>query len=65
MNQLSGFEKEELQLRIKGMTLEEQKLVAETLPDEVIFREMIRKYINMYEMVQGIGSVFVDGMKRV
>lgn len=62
---MSGFEKEELQLRIKGMTLEEQKLVAETLPDEVIFREMIRKYINMYEMVQGIGSVFVDGMKRV
>ncbi len=62
---MSGFEKEELQLRIKGMTLEEQKLVAEALPGEVIFEEMIRKYINMHEMVQGIGSVIVDGMKKV
>ncbi len=61
---MSGFEKEELQLRIKGMTLEEQKLVAETLPDEVIFEEMTRRYINMREMVRGIGNVIMGGRKN-
>lgn len=61
---MSGFEKEELQLRMQGMELEEQEIIAEALPDEVIFREMTRRYINMREMVQGIGSVIMDGMKR-
>ncbi len=61
---MSGFEKEELQLRMQGMELEEQEIIAEALPDEIIFREMTRRYINMREMVQGIGSVIMDGMKR-
>lgn len=61
---MSGFEKEELQLRIKGMTLEEQKLVAETLLDEVIFREMTRRYINMREMVRDIAGAIMGGRKN-
>ncbi|EOS75701.1 hypothetical protein C819_02263 [Lachnospiraceae bacterium 10-1] len=61
---MSGFEKEELQLRMQGMALEEQKLVAETLPDEVIFEEMTRRYINMREMVRGIGNVIMGGRKN-
>ncbi|MCX4350347.1 MAG: hypothetical protein OSJ60_01805 [Lachnospiraceae bacterium] len=61
---MSGFEKEELQLRMQGMVLEEQKLVAETLPDEVIFEEMTRRYINMREMVRGIGNVIMGGRKN-
>ncbi len=46
------------------MALEEQKLVAETLPDEVIFEEMTRRYINMREMVRGIGNVIMGGRKN-
>ncbi len=61
---MSGFEKEELQLRMQGMALEEQKLVAETLPDEVIFEEMTRRYINVREMVRGIGNVIMGGRKN-
>lgn len=58
---MSGFEKEELQIRMQGMTLEEQELVAETLPDEVVFRELTRRYINMREMVMKIGDAIMGG----
>lgn len=61
---MSGFEKEELQLRIKGMTLEEQKLVAEALPGEVIFEEMIRKYINMRGIVSDIVGTIMKGREN-
>lgn len=59
---MSGFEKEELQTRMQGMTLEEQKLVAETLPDEIVFRELTRRYINMREMVMKIGDAIMGGI---
>lgn len=61
---MSGFEKEELQLRMQGMELEEQEIIAEALPDEIIFREMTRRYINMREIVRDIAGAIMGGRKN-
>lgn len=58
---MSGFEKEELQSRMQGMTPEEQELVVKTLPDEVILGEMTRRYINMRDTVNSISQAVQRG----
>lgn len=53
---MSGFEIEELTARIKGMTLEEQRVAAQALPYEVLYEEIHRKHavneakLNIVEM---------------
>lgn len=56
---MSGFEKEELQSRMQGMTPEEQALAVRTLPDEVILEEMTRRYINMRDTVNSISHTIM------
>lgn len=43
---MSGLEKDELQIRMRGMTVEEKTLVAKTLPDNVLWDELHRRYFS-------------------
>lgn len=53
---MSGFEREELQARMQGMTKEEQALVAEILPAEIIWNEMYRRFMKLNGQVNDISQ---------
>lgn len=57
---MSGFEKEELQTRIKGMAPEEQAAAAKTLPDSILFEELCRRYTDLREKVDNINRVMEE-----
>ena len=52
---MRGFEKEELQARVQGMTKEEQALVAGILPDKIIWDEMYKRFVDLRGQVDDIG----------
>lgn len=66
---MSGFEKEELQTRAKGMTLEEQAVVAGSLKDEVLWKELHQRFSDRSNSLEKIinetagRSVLPDYMK--
>lgn len=60
---MSGFEKEELQTRAKGMTLEEQRVVAGTLPDNVLMEELCIRYTDLREKVDSISRAIGGAME--
>jgi len=47
MGKLSGFEIEKLQEMIQGMTEDQQRVIAETLPDEILWGVLYGKYLKM------------------
>lgn len=49
---MSGFEKEELQIRTRGMTLEEQAVVAGSLKDEVLWNELHQRFTTRSAMLE-------------
>lgn len=60
---MSGFEKEELQTRTKGMTPEEQTVVAGTLPDNILLGELCRRYIDPGEDKQKILDLLLPALQ--
>lgn len=57
---MSGFEKEELQTRIKGMAPEEQAVAVKTLPDSILLEELCRRYADLREKVDNISRVMEE-----
>ncbi len=53
---MNGFEKEKLQDRVQGMTMEEQILAAKALPYEVLWGELHRRFVDMYETINDISQ---------
>lgn len=51
---MSGLEKQELVIRVQGMTEEEKRLIAKTLPDEIILTELCVRFGNMKQMLNNI-----------
>lgn len=51
---MSGLEKDELQIRMRGMTVEEKTLVAKTLPDSILLEELCRRHMELREKVDNI-----------
>lgn len=49
---MSGLEKEELQARTHGMTLEEQIVVARSIKDEVLWNELHQRYSTRSAMLE-------------
>lgn len=53
---MSGFEREELQAVIKGMTQEQQELAAAVLPDGIIWNEMYKRFMDARGQVDAISQ---------
>ncbi len=57
---MSGLEAEKLQERIRGMTEEQQRVVASTLPDEILWEAVYGRFSYLREKVMG-ARLPVDG----
>lgn len=44
---MSGFEIERIQERISGMTHDQQMIVAESLPDDVLWGAVYERFLNL------------------
>lgn len=44
---MSGFEIERIQERISGMTPDQQKVVAESLPDDVLWGAVYERFLHL------------------
>lgn len=51
---MGGLEKEELRTMVQGATREEQQLIAETLPDEMLLEELCSRFSKMKQMLNSI-----------
>ena len=51
---MSGMEMEELAARIKGMTVDEQVIVANNLEDNVLWGELQRRYASRSAQVENV-----------
>lgn len=51
---MSGFEVERIQERIQGMTEDQQKIVAESLPDAILWGVLYGKYLKMQGDMESI-----------
>lgn len=51
---MSGIEKEELAARIKGMTPEEQTIVAGNLPSDILWDELHRRYTKKSVQIRNV-----------
>ena len=54
---MSGLERDEIILRIKAMSLEEQKLAAMVFQDEFLWEELRRRYSKQNEMLKSIKAI--------
>ena len=54
---MSGLEGEEIILRTKAMSLEEQKLAVMVFQDELLWEELQRRYSKQNEMLKGIKAI--------
>lgn len=54
---MSGLERDEIILRIKSMSLEEQKLAAMVFKDELLWEELRRRYSKQNEMLKSIKAI--------
>lgn len=57
---MSGLEAERLQERIRGMTEEQLRVVAGTLPDEILWEAVHGRFLYLRERVEGIHQL-MDG----
>ena len=57
---MSGLERDEIILRIKAMSLEEQKLAAMVFQDELLWEELRRRYSKQNEMLNGIKVIIKE-----
>lgn len=51
---MGGLEKEELVIMVQGMTEEEKRMIAKTLPDEIILTEICVRFGKMKQMLNSI-----------
>lgn len=51
---MSGLEAERLQERIRGMTTDQQKVVAAALPDEILWEAVYGRFLYLQEKVTGV-----------
>lgn len=51
---MSGIEKEELATRIKGMTVDEQVIVAGNLPSDILWDELRGRYTIMLTQTENV-----------
>lgn len=51
---MCGFEKEELQTRARGMTPEEQTVVAGVLKDEILWKELHKRFTDRSSSLEKI-----------
>lgn len=54
---MSDLEKEELISRVKGMSEEEQRVVAMNIPCDLLFEELYKRYLLLNAKVQKITSI--------
>ena len=54
---MSGLERDEIILRTKAMSLEEQKLAAMVFQDELLWEELRRRYSKQNEMLKSIKAI--------
>lgn len=57
---MSGLERDEIILRIKAMSLEEQKLAAMVFQDELLWEELRRRYSKQNEMLKSIKAIIKE-----
>lgn len=57
---MSGLEGDEIILRIKAMSLEEQKLAAMVFQDELLWEELQRRYSKQNEMLKSIKAIIKE-----
>ena len=54
---MSDLEKEELISRVKGMSEEEQRVVAMNIPSDLLFEALYKRYLLLNAKVQKITSI--------
>lgn len=57
---MSCLERDEIILRTKGMSREEQKLAVMVFPDELLWEELQRRYSKQNEMLKGIKAIIKE-----
>lgn len=57
---MSGLERDEIILRTKAMSLEEQKLAVMVFPDELLWEELQIRYSKQNEMLKGIKAIIKE-----
>ena len=58
---MSGLETERLQERIRGMTADQQRMVAQALPDEILWEALHGRFLYLQERVTGIHLLMNSG----
>lgn len=54
---MSGLEAEKIQERVHGMTEEQQIVVAQSLPDEILWSVLYEKYLKMQGGMKAVSKV--------
>lgn len=62
---MSPMEKEEVKQRISAMDMEEQKVAAERLDDEVLFGEVTRRISKLETRVGGMITLITEEEQRI
>lgn len=57
---MSTIDREEIVLRTKAMSLEEQKLAVMVFPDELLWEELQRRYSKQNEMLKSIKAIIKE-----
>lgn len=58
---MSGLETERLQERVQGMTADQQRVVAQALPDEILWETVYGRFLYLQERVTGIHLLMNSG----
>lgn len=58
---MSGLETERLQERVRGMTADQQRVVAQALPDEILWETVYGRFLYLQERVTGIHLLMNSG----
>lgn len=58
---MSGFEIERIQERIQGMTEDQQKIVAASLPDQVLFDAVYGRFLYLRGQTAMISQIMEGG----
>lgn len=61
---MSGFEIETLQERVHGMTEDQQRTVAEALPDEILWEAVYGRFLYLQGRVATISQIMNSGGRK-